>query len=106
MARTAPRVQARFDRCGLRCGSAADGHGIPVSLSARARRAKAVPGQPLREDPLHDGGGVQVGLQSVRPAPPGCVGSVRVRARIGQPVPVGRAAARRTPGRLRAGRRR
>ncbi len=44
----------------------------------------------LREHPPHHRGGHRVRLEAVRPAAPGSVRLVRVRARITQPVPVRR----------------
>jgi hypothetical protein len=52
-----------------------------------------VPGQPLREHPRHHRSGHRIRLQPVRPAAPRRVRLVRVRARIGKPVPVRRAPA-------------
>jgi hypothetical protein len=40
---TAPSVQPAAARCGFLAGSAADGHGIPASFSARAIRATEWP---------------------------------------------------------------
>ena len=40
---TVPRVHAAPERCGFRSGSAADGHGIPASFSARVIRATLCP---------------------------------------------------------------
>jgi len=40
---TAPSVQPAAVRCGFLAGSAADGHGIPASFSARAIRATEWP---------------------------------------------------------------
>jgi hypothetical protein len=40
---TVPTVHAATARCGLRSGSAADGHGTSVSLRARAIRATLCP---------------------------------------------------------------
>ena len=90
---TVPSVHAAPVRCGFRPGSAADGHGIPASFSARAIRATDVPGQPLGEHPPHHVRRLRVGLQAVRPPAPGGVRLVRVRPGISQPVPVRRAAA-------------
>jgi hypothetical protein len=49
----------------------------------------AVPGQPLGEHPRHHVRRAGVGLEAVRAAAPGGVCLVRVRSRIGEPVPVG-----------------
>jgi hypothetical protein len=49
-----------------------------------------VPRQPLREDPRHLWCCLRVGLQPVRPPPPRRMGLVRMRAGVGEPVPIRR----------------
>jgi hypothetical protein len=53
----------------------------------------AVPGQPLGEYPLDDRCRGRVRSEAVRPPAPCGVGFVRMRSRIGEPVPVWRTAA-------------
>ena len=74
-------------RCGFHPGSAADGHGTPASFNARVIRAALMPRQPLAEHPRHDGSRHRIRFQLVRPPSPCGVGLVRVRSRIGDPVP-------------------
>jgi hypothetical protein len=92
---TAPSVHPAPLRCGLRSGSAADGHGTPASFSARAIRATECPAR--RWAKIHRTRGAVCGSGSRRCArrPPRGVRLVRVRSGIGEPVPV-----RRTPARV------
>jgi hypothetical protein len=57
----------------------------------------AVPGQPLGEHPRDDRRRGWVGFEAVRTPAPRGVRLVRVRARITEPVPVGRTPARYRP---------
>ena len=57
--------------------------------SGRGLRIHAVPGQPLREDPRHLGCCLRVRLQPARPPPPRRMRLIRMRADVGEPVPMG-----------------
>jgi hypothetical protein len=78
----AVRIPARVRRRRARHPRVIKGPGDPGS---------AVPGQPLREHPPHDVCCFRVRLKPVGTPSPGRVRLVRVRPRIGEPVPVRRA---------------
>ena len=82
-------------RCDAGCvpGQQLTGTGRAASLRARAILAMLCPASRCREDPRHLRRRLGIGLQPARPPAPRRMGPVRMRAGVGEPVPVGRPAA-------------
>ena len=90
---TVRSVHAAPERCGFRSGSTADGHGIPASFRARVIRAALCTAS--RCVNIHCTTGAVTGSGSSRwtRRPHAASRLVRMRARVGQLVPVRRATA-------------